>query len=194
MNGRPAANMYAPASRPFFRVGGHETNSQSNTTKAMIVPNASAPTSSAAKKTSDPDFSMFLTVVVLRRGLSSWRRAYRLSGKPRAKSLQRSASNFQSLQNPASGSQDSLNSSLRKNQRRSSPFLRASQSALATNGFAESLIRPRASLSGCFTAIMAGAFSNISCAAAQRFGGSMSVKLVSVPAHTKRESVKSKAN
>lgn len=131
---------------------------------------------------------------VLSRGVSPWGKAYRLCAEARAKSLQRSASNFQSLQNPASGFQDSLNSSLRRNRRRSSPFLPASQSALATNGFAESLIRHRASLSGCFTAIRAGAFSNISCAAAQQFGGSRSAKHVSVPGLMKPSANRCKAN
>jgi hypothetical protein len=102
---------------------------------------------------------------------ASWVSAYQPLARLRAKPLQTTASDFPSLQNPASGFRDSRNSYRRKSLRRSSPISRVSRSGLVTNGCAANSIRHRASSSGYCTAIKAGASSNISCAAAKSRGG-----------------------
>lgn len=88
-----------------------------------------------------------------------------------AKSLQRIALNFRSLQEPASGSLDSLKSFHRQNRQRRSAISPESLSAPVTNGCGASSIRRRAQSSNCCTRTLAGPFSNISCEAAQRVGG-----------------------
>lgn len=103
---------------------------------------------------------------------ASWGLPYQLLATMRAKSLQRPASNFPSLQNPASGFRRWRNSYLQRSQPRLFTSSPESRSGLVTNGSEGSLIRRRECSCDFFTPTKAGEFSNSSCVAASSPGGS----------------------
>lgn len=114
----------------------------------------------------------------------SWVQPYQSRPIRPAKLLQQPASNFRSLQDPASGFQDSRIFSLQRSPRRRFTISPKNRSGLVTSGCAASSIRHRASSCGYSAQIRAGAFSNISCADAKSRGGLKCGALVRLPRHT----------
>lgn len=141
-----------------------------HTTNSIQVAN---PISAIAPTNPAPDRNHINSVseCMCNSGVRLWERVCQSRGKAHAKSLQHPAWNFPSLQNPASGSQDSRKSYGRGNPPPLSTISRRNQSAVATHGSRARTILPRGRCSDCSTPIRAGASSIISCGTVNSRGG-----------------------